>query len=87
MAEKVKNPFWRFVAVIKNDFRGRIVDIERGVASGVYLYRVRYEDGDYEHFTEQEIRDHLDPACTLEERKKQFSTLEASIFLWRMRIC
>ena len=63
MAEKVKNPL-RFVAVIKNDFRGHVVDIERGVASGVYLYRVRYKDGDCEHFTEQEIRDHLDPTCT-----------------------
>ena len=77
MAEKVKNPL-RFAAVIKNDFRGRIVDIERGVASGVYLYRVRYEDGDYEHFTEQEIRDHLDPACTLEERKNNSR-------LWKLR--
>ena len=36
-------------------FCGEVVDIEKGVISGEIYYRVKYEDGDQEHLTEEEL--------------------------------
>merc|ERR1719330_2178185 len=53
-AEKAKDPL-RNAVVIKNGFKGRVEEIERGSISKDNLYRVRYDDGDLEHFTGQEV--------------------------------
>ena len=38
-------------------FRGKVVDIEQGARSRTRFYRVEYDDGDIEHFTEQQVKD------------------------------
>lgn len=53
-AEQAKDPLWHTV-VRKNGFKGQVEVIERGAISKDMLYRVRYEDGDLEHFTGEEV--------------------------------
>ena len=41
-------------------FAGRVEDIEVGVISKERLYRIRYSDGDVEHFTAEQVREFAD---------------------------
>ena len=41
-------------------FTGRVEDIEAGLISKERLYRIRYSDGDVEHFTAEQVREFAD---------------------------
>ena len=39
------------------EFTGVVVDIQCGKMTGEMLYLIQYEDGDFEHMTEQQVKD------------------------------
>lgn len=43
------------------EFAGEVVEIEVGTTTGDRLYRVRYSDGDLQHFTAEEVRACIPP--------------------------
>ena len=59
--EEASDPL-REAFVERNGCQGRVLGIERGVVSGDKLYLVRFEDNDFEHFTEPELRKYMTPA-------------------------
>jgi len=44
------------VKVSKEGFHGFVEDIEQGKVTKERLYRVRYGDGDLEHFTSEQVQ-------------------------------
>jgi len=68
--EKAADPL-RFAKVLKTcsvpgggfrEFAGEVVEVEVGSITGDRLYRVRYSDGDLQHFTADEVRACIPPA-------------------------
>jgi len=67
--EKVADPL-RYAKIVKTcsvpgggfrEFAGEVVEIEVGTLSGDRLYRIRYSDGDLQHFTAGELRACIPP--------------------------
>lgn len=57
--EKRFDPLWG-TRVLKGPFRGKVEDIERGAATKERLYRIRYEDGDTQHMTAEQVTQYED---------------------------
>merc|ERR1712087_152569 len=45
---------------LKDGFSGQVEDIEQGKVSKDRLYRIKYSDGDLEHFTADQVRDFME---------------------------
>eukprot|EP00425_Heterocapsa_triquetra_P042303 CAMPEP_0195087826 /NCGR_PEP_ID=MMETSP0448-20130528/27560_1 /TAXON_ID=66468 /ORGANISM="Heterocapsa triquestra, Strain CCMP 448" /LENGTH=103 /DNA_ID=CAMNT_0040121419 /DNA_START=86 /DNA_END=394 /DNA_ORIENTATION=- len=62
-AEKEKDPLHkaRICREVGGEtFRGEVEDMEVGSVSREVLYRIRYDDGDLEHYTADMVRKYLD---------------------------
>ena len=58
-ALKVDHPLIH-ARITRNSFSGTVIDIERDAGAGEIIYLVKYDDGDLEHLTGNEIRACMD---------------------------
>ena len=67
-AEEEKGDPLLKMTVRKDSFKGVVEGIERGTISKERAYRVRYEDGDLEHYTRKQVIQYRDPRRVLEDK-------------------
>merc|ERR1712039_535119 len=48
------------VRIQKDGFEGQVEDIEQGKVTKDRLYRIKYSDGDLEHFTAEQVREFME---------------------------
>uniref|UniRef100_A0A7S2AGV8 Tudor domain-containing protein n=1 Tax=Alexandrium andersonii TaxID=327968 RepID=A0A7S2AGV8_9DINO len=74
--EKAADPL-RYAKILKTcslpgggfrEFIGEVVEIEVGSITGDRLYRIRYSDGDLQHFTAEEVKACMPPSRAPQER-------------------
>ena len=64
LESKNRDP-WYKVKIQKEGFNGVIYDIERGRTTKEILYLIRYEDGDQEHLTADQVQEFLEPTVVV----------------------